>query len=288
MIIKYLEKIVKEEKSKNSNNLYIRSTIKEYFQILVLEYIYSSSKYKANLIFTGGTCLRHMYGLERLSEDLDFDFLEDFEAEDLASDIHGYFKNKMKYSDLSISIKQRGRQLLLKFPCLHQLGLASKSDSNLLYIKIDLEKSKGRSFEVEKTSKNIFGANFVAMHYDLPSLFAGKIAAILKRNLLVGRENLETIKGRDFYDLLWFLKKSTEVNLQFLQEKISDKMSIEELREELEEKVLLATTKFKNDFKNDLLPFISNQEFIKDYVENYKEEFERYKLVEKRYSKAQQ
>lgn len=37
-------------------------------------------------------------------------------------------------------------------------------------------------------------------------------------------------------------------------------------------------TLYKNDFKNDLMPFISNQNFISDYVDNYLEEYKRYKI----------
>ncbi len=271
MINEYIKKIVKEEKAKGSNGLYIRSKIKEYLQILLLEYIYSSSKYKSNFVFTGGTCLRHVYGLERLSEDLDFDLLKEIDVEEIAEDIKKHFISKLHYKDLNISIKQKGKQILLKFPCLQKLGLASKSESDLLYIKMDIEKIKGGSFKTEKTSKNIFDSNFVILHYDLPSLFAGKLTAILTRNL----ENGEIIKGRDFYDLLWYLKKDIAVNLPFLQEKLNEKRSIEELKKEIQKKVFLATTKFKNDFKNDLYPFLKNPEFVQDYVENFADEFER-------------
>ncbi len=280
MINEYIKKIVKEEKAKGSDGLYIRSKIKEYLQILLLEYIYSSSENKSKFVFTGGTCLRHVYGLERLSEDLDFDLLEEVDVEKISRDIEKYFTSKLHYKDLKISIKQKGRQILLKFPCLQEIGLASKSESDLLYIKMDMEKIKEESFKTEKTSKNIFGSNFVILHYDLPSLFAGKLTAILTRNLFEGKENREIIKGRDFYDLLWYLKKDVGVNLPFLQERLKRKITIEELREEVKKKVFLATTKFKNDFKNDFYPFLKNPDFIEDYVENYSNEFERYSLKE--------
>jgi len=280
MIIKYLEELIKNEKKQNTSNLYIRNKIKEYLQILILEYLYTSNKYKSDLIFTGGTCLRHIYGIERLSEDLDFDLINNLNTEKLAEDINNYFSIQMKYTDLNISIKQKGEQILFKFPCLQKLNLATKNESNLLYIKMDLEKIQGKNFKTEKTSKNIFGSNFVALHYNLPTLFAGKINAILTRNLLVGKDNAKTIKGRDFYDLLWFLKNDIKINLAFLREKLNKDIDIEDLEKELNKKVLLATTKFKNEFENDLLPFISNQEFIDDYIQNYKDEFDRYTLIE--------
>lgn len=275
MINEYLEKLTREEERKGSNILYVRSILKEYLQILVLEYIYTSYKHKTNLIFTGGTCLRHIYNIERLSEDLDFDFLREVDTQEMAENIKRWFESKMRYNDLNISIKQRGKQILLKFPCLKQLNLASKSDSDFLYIKIDLEKVSGKSFNTEKTSKSVFGSNFVALHYDLPSLFTGKIVAILTRNLLKGKENREMLKGRDFYDLLWYLKKGVVLNKELLEEKLGKKIDNQELKKILNEKVAMATTKFKNDFKNDLLPFISNHRFLEDYLKNYQNEFNR-------------
>ena len=166
----------------------------------------------------------------------------------------------------------------MKFPCLRKLGLANESESDLLHIKMDLLRIVGESYVLEKTAKSAFGLNFVILHYDLSSLFSTKITAILTRNLLLGKENIETLKGRDFFDLLWYLKKGIKVNLPFVQERLGEKVTKEELKQRLYEKVELATTKFKNDFKNDLLPFINNPEFVEDYVENYSDEFKRYSL----------
>ena len=50
---------------------YKRNLLKEYLQVLILDFIYSSPKY-GGLIFYGGTCLAHCFGLRRLSEDIDF------------------------------------------------------------------------------------------------------------------------------------------------------------------------------------------------------------------------
>lgn len=277
MILNYMQKLVRGQRLEGSNNLYIRSTLKEYLQALILEYIYTSKEYNSNFIFTGGTCLRHVFGLERLSEDLDFDLLEDIDSVELVENIQQYFVSNMKYDNFDIAIKQKGRQILLKFPCLKKLGLANENESDLLHIKMDLFKVVGRSYEIEKTAKSIFGLNFVILHYDLPSLFATKITALLTRNLLFGKEDREIIKGRDFFDLLWYLKNDVKVNLAFVQERLGEEITEEELKKKIEEKVKLATTKFKNDFKNDLLPFIENSEFVLNYVENYASEFKRYK-----------
>lgn len=279
MILDYIQKIVQEQKDRGANPLYIRSAVKEYLQIVVLNFIYTSKEYKANLIFTGGTCLRHLFGIDRLSEDLDFDTLNSVISEDIADKIAGYFKSTLKYHNLKISIKQQGKQILLKFPILRELNMAGPNESEMLYIKIDISPKVGKSFKLIKTSKSEFGYNFVALHYDLPSLFAGKVSAILQRNLLTGEENRQTIKGRDFYDLLWYLKRGTQLNFSFLRERVeSPKMTLEEMTELVEDKVIQACTTYKNDFKNDLLPFISNQGFISDFIDNYLDEFKRNKL----------
>lgn len=279
MLINHINEIVQKQHLQNSNHLYIKSTLKEYLQIIILSFIYTHKTYKSNLIFTGGTCLRHFYGLERLSEDLDFDIINSIDSRKLADNINEYFNSVLQYKDLSISIKQQNKQILLKFPILQKLGLATKSESDLLYIKIDLSKVKETNYQTEKTAKSAFGYNFVALHYNLSSLFSGKINAILTRNLLTGRENRRTIKGRDFYDLLWYLKRDTKLNLQLIREKLKKPtLSIIELKKEIDEKVNLACTTNKTDFKNDLLPFINNSSFIQDYVDNYKAEYNKYVL----------
>ena len=135
MINNELEKIVADEKTKGSSNMYIRNVLKEFLQAYVLYYIYTQKEYSKNLIFTGGTCLRHFYELPRLSEDLDFDYLEDFDSGNLLKDIREYFEKKLKYRRIKLSLKQRGEQIILKFPVLHSLSLATKQESDLLYIK---------------------------------------------------------------------------------------------------------------------------------------------------------
>src|SRR3989344_2972574 len=159
MILSYIQKIIQEQQDKGANPLYLRSSIKEYLQIIVLDYIYRTNEYKSNLIFTGGTCLRHLYGIDRLSEDLDFDYLDLVNSEEFASKLEQYFISSLKYLDLKISIKQQGKQILLKFPLLRKLGMAGPNDSEMLYIKIDISQVTGRSYKVIKTSKSGFGYN---------------------------------------------------------------------------------------------------------------------------------
>ena len=277
MIYKELEKILIEEKTKGSLDSYTLNLLKEYLQVYVLYYIYTNSKYNKNLIFTGGTCLRHFYNLPRLSEDLDFDFQESFNSQILLYDLEGYFKKQYKFNEIKLAVKQRGNQIVLKFPVLHKLGLAKDNESNLLYVKLDFSKNPSKYFDLQTTSKSIYGFNFVAKHYDLPSLMSGKIHAILIRKKFQGLDNIEVVKGRDYFDLLWFLKNSVKPNLKRLSEMLNIDVNIDFIEKQLDLKVKELITKHKSYFESDLIPLISNSDFIKIYVDNYYEEYLRSK-----------
>jgi len=277
MINKELEKILVDERARGSSDIYIRNVLKEYLQVYVLYYIYINKKYNKNLIFTGGTCLRHFFDLPRLSEDLDFDYLEYFDSSGLMGDIEIYFKKQLQYKNIDLVLKQRGEQILLKFPVLHVLGMASLQESDLLYVKLDFLKNPSKHFGLQITSKSIYGFNFVARHYDLPSLMSGKIHAIMTRNRFTGTDDTKTIKSRDYFDLLWFIKKAVRPDLKRLSVMLGKNMSMKQIEELLDLKVNELVIRHKNDFKSDLIPLISETDFISIYVDNYYEEYMRFK-----------
>ncbi|MCG2692349.1 nucleotidyl transferase AbiEii/AbiGii toxin family protein [Microgenomates group bacterium] len=274
MIISELKAIIREQIQQGFSNAYVLNSLKEYLQVYVLNYIYTTDQYKQSLIFTGGTCLRHCFGLNRLSEDIDFDQAFPIDIQQLADDLLSYFSKKYQYKDLKISIKQKGRQLLLKFPVLHALELASQSESDLLYVKLDISSIASKKIQTQTTLKNLYGFNYVMKHYSLPDLMSGKIAAVLTRQRLWGESNQATIKVRDYFDLLWFLDKQIIPNLQRINDLIKENLSSKELVDRLNEKVDLATSKFKLDFKRDLLPFVALSETsISDYLESYQSNY---------------
>jgi len=277
MIDTELKKVVNEEKVKGNSNSYIRNKLKELLQIYVINYIYTDLRYNKNLIFTGGTCLKIIYDLPRLSEDLDFDYLNDIDTAQLINDVEEYFKKHLQYKKIATSLKQRGSQIVLKFPVLHNLCLANVNESDLLYVKLDFLKNPSKFYDLLITSKSIYGFNFVARHYDLPSLMSGKLHAILLREKLTGTENRQTVKGRDYFDLLWFLKKSVKPNIKRLSEMLGKEIDMESLKKQLDLKVKNVVLGYKSDFKSDLLPLISNPAFLNEYINNYYDEYNRYK-----------
>lgn len=274
MIVEELKQIVLKNSQKGLSKLYVRSLLKEYLQVYVLNFIYTNSFFGKSFIFTGGTCLRHCFGLNRLSEDLDFDLEKKIDAEKLKDGLGEYFSKKIFYKDVKISVGQKGRQVLLKFPVLKQLGLATLSESDLLYVKIDLSEIRSKKYEKITMLKSLYNFNYIVTSYDLPSLMANKINAVLTRVRFMGKESTEAIKGRDYFDLLWFLEKEVRPNLERINDLLGKKYSMEEVLSLVDKKVILATTKYKTFFRNDLLPFIDNPELIDPYIEGYAKNYE--------------
>ena len=246
-------------------------------KIFELEFIYNSSW--KNLIFTGGSCLRFCYDLNRLSEDLDFDFFKkNFsqrpETEKLSSALAGFFKTNYNFRNLDISKKKE--RIYLKFPVLQKLGLASLQESNKLYLKIEFPRKPSLSGKI--VFHTITRRQFVILlkAYDLSSLMAGKINAILKRVWFKGKGDVIDIKGRDFFDLIWFLERSVLPNWKRIDKDLGIKTT-SSLFFRLEEKIKKMVTPQKLEY--DLINLIENQKFVKNFCQNYFKIFTNYKNI---------
>ena len=74
-------------------SLFKRNILKDYLQVVVLDYIYSAPRY-SGLIFYGGSCLAHFFQLPRLSEDLDFiDETKKIVVAELTHDLEDHFNS---------------------------------------------------------------------------------------------------------------------------------------------------------------------------------------------------
>jgi len=277
VIVKELQVLVDQNRNNQQNPSFIKNLLKEYLQSYLLNFIFLNKQYNQAFIFTGGTCLRHCFDMNRLSEDLDFDVKTTIDIEKFKEALENYFHKEYLYSALQISVRQRGWQILLKFPVLKQLKLAYKEESDLLYVKIDLSPVCSNHFQLQTTLKSIGHFNYLVIHYDLPSLMAEKLHAILRRTKLVGVENASAIKGRDYYDLLWFMEKKITPNLDRLNDLLKESLSLQEVMAQVDEKVKEATSTKKRFFKQDLLPFINNPLILEGYIGNYQDNYERNK-----------
>jgi predicted nucleotidyltransferase component of viral defense system len=249
-----------------------RVILKEFLQAYTLDFLYNHPVYR-KLNFYGGTCLHVIYGLNRLSEDIDLDNSSEIDLSDLENDLLTFYRSNIGYADVTVRT-QTGewgvRRTTLKFPILYALGLTAY-ESEALHLKVEVSQHK-QIFIVRKTPILLFGRSFVTAHFSLETMMAGKMLACLERNFLKGEE--ASIKGRDFYDLLWFMQQK----IQPLEEKLAkdgrQSYTVQSAMQALSEK--LADLRV-SDLAEDLLPLFEQRSFIEAWLEGFKENFIEYK-----------
>lgn len=274
MLEELLKPIIAEKKRQGVEKAVILNYLKEYIQYLTLSFIYNHKIFK-KLVFKGGSCLRICYRLSRLSEDLDFDFDIKSFPDSLLDRLNDYLGTeiKTKYFSPLETKTQSAIRLYLKFPILYRLGLAQKPESDKLYVKVETEASIAPFAGFELTPISRFGFNFIARHYDLPSLMSGKIHAVLHRLWFKGIDSEVDIKGRDFYDLFWFLENKISPNWKMLN-KIAGIKNETQLKSLLKRKVDAVITPQKLSY--DLNNFIADRIFVEDFSKNYSRIIKKY------------
>src|SRR3990167_9440080 len=189
----------------------IFNAAREYLQTLILKLIYGS-KYGPALSFMGGTALRVCYDLKRYSEDLDF-ALDDPKAPYRFSGVAELLKKELTLLGYEVSLKIDEEKIVQKaflgFAGLPEaLQLRSFRKGQKLHIKLETDIRPPALNEGDRESffVNRFKEIFPILKHTLPTMFAGKILAVLYRAY---------IRGRDYYDLIWYLTQKTEINLGY-------------------------------------------------------------------------
>ncbi len=264
-----LKSIVLKKREEGVPDFVIRNYLKEYLQYPVLEFIYTNKKYK-QFIFIGGSCLRICFNAPRLSEDLDFDLdiktWAKLDVLKIAEEIKQYFEKEYL---IDVKTKCQGKsRIYLKFPVLRDLGLASKNESDWLYVKIEPSEIYFKKPKIELSPVSQYGFNFVIRNYSLEFLMTGKLCAIFSREWFKGNDQEINIKGRDFYDLFWYLEKGISPNFDNLNKRtgIGD---WEKLKKELKKRIENNVTSQKLSY--DLKNFFPDQVFVSDFCKNYKQ-----------------
>lgn len=270
-LIQSLRRVL-ESRDRLLSNETQRIVLKSALQADVLDFLYNHRFYR-RLNFYGGTCLHILYDLNRLSEDIDLDNGREVEIADLGDDLLAYFRKRLGYreTDLTKQTSAAGiHRITLKFPVLYELGLSPHHDEKL-HLKVEI--SQHHQVAVLKQTPIIhFGRSFVPSHFSLETMMAGKMLAGLERSFQKGA-SAATIKGRDFYDLLWFMQQ----RIQPLEEKLAQDGQVpyttQTAMEALVEKV--ATIRRK-DLELDLLPLFEQRVFIESWLESFHDNFQDY------------
>jgi len=197
--------------SEDGSTVENRRLVREYLQHYLLYLLFRTKHYR-RLVFTGGTALRILFDLPRFSEDLDFSLAEEsgeLPFGSLRDDLLG----ELRQSGYEVTDKPDERPAIvstfIRFPgLLHELGLSPHRDE-ALSVKIEADTNPPRGGRTRVGLVNVYHLMYQVLHYDLPTLIAGKLHALCFRPYT---------KGRDLYDLMWFLssRRGIEPNLEFL------------------------------------------------------------------------
>ncbi|MFN3234643.1 MAG: nucleotidyl transferase AbiEii/AbiGii toxin family protein [Gammaproteobacteria bacterium] len=258
-MIDIIANLIKDKKTQQEKYNFLR----EHLQLLVLKILDEKGFFK-NLSFVGGTALRILYDLKRFSEDLDFCLVDakDYDFMDMLRTI----QNELSLANLHVRTKGKSHKTVASAfiyfeDLLQPLNLSPHKDQKLS-IKFEVDQNPLSNFNTTFSMINksmLIGIN----HFDLPSLFGGKLHAILCRKYT---------KGRDIYDLIWYLGKNIKPNYAFLNQAI---LQTEDKRLDLNRETLIAQLKKKFNEENfklirdDIIPFLENPEEIRFFEKDF-------------------
>lgn len=256
-----------------------KAVLKEILQSIVLIGL-SRGGFFNKASFYGGTALRIFYWLNRFSEDLDFTLHqkdENFNFEQyfkvisevaLSYGLELEISSKSKKADTPIEsafAKLNTYQTLINLKINSNLTKFLHKDE-LMKVKFEVDCNPSVGFNVE--SKWLDNPEFALVSVlDQSSLFAGKIHAILCRTYK------NNVKGRDYYDFLFYIKKRIKPNMEYLKNKLIDtgKLGVDdEFNSEVLKKMLIEkieTVDF-NKIKYDAQKFL----FINENLDYYSKE----------------
>jgi predicted nucleotidyltransferase component of viral defense system len=239
------------------------NALKEIIQEIVLLGLWRSKFYE-KAVFYGGSALRILHKMDRFSEDLDFSLIQP----ESTFDFKKYFsavKSELELWGFEVSTEEKSKKnkstIDSAFIKANTLIHLLKIDSNLkthknavMKIKLEIDQEPAIGFTSD-LKYHLHPIPFSIKTMALPSLFAGKMHALLCRTI---RTN---IKGRDWYDLIWFVKNNIPCDLQYLKNKMVQTGHID-LSEVLDkEKLVELISKKINEIdfalaKRDVEPFL--------------------------------
>ena len=209
--------------------------LREILQEIVLLGLYRAGFFN-EAVFYGGTALRILYGLDRFSEDLDFSLLEENEGFDLGAYKKGIMETLQSFGfEVDLQLKNQVGAIKSAFlkgnTAQHLLNIKAPDDiiakygqGRLVKIKLEVDTHPPLAFQSEKKTQ-LLPAPYTIHSMKLPSLFAGKLHAILCRNWS------SRPKGRDWYDLVWYVANGYRVDLTHLSARLAQSCDWQEREE---------------------------------------------------------
>ena len=257
-----------------------KNGIKEVVQEIVLCGLSRAGFFK-EAAFYGGTALRIFHGLDRFSEDLDFSlmapnpgfdlprYLPALERELAAYGFNFKVEDRAKAIDSDIRsafLKGNTREHMLVFYADERLA-RSFSGNDTIKIKFEVDTTPPAYATFERKYR-LLPIPYEVNLYDMPSLFAGKLHAVICRAWK------SRVKGRDLYDYVFYLSQGTPVNLRHLNARLVDSgfdgaredMTLEEIKDILHHRFESIDY---DQARQDVLPFIKNPAAVEIWSKDF-------------------
>jgi predicted nucleotidyltransferase component of viral defense system len=254
------------------------SALREIMQEIVLAGL-SRTDFFGKAAFYGGTALRIFYDLDRFSEDLDFSLLKstpdfslepyflavikEFEAVGMTVNVREKDKKiKTKVESAFLKSETIWKELILE-DIVKQVGVKS---NRTIKIKIEVDCQPPLSFETEEKLL-LRPFSFYVKCFTRPSLFAGKMHALLFRKWK------SRVKGRDWYDLEWYIKKNIPLDVKHFLQRAKDTGDWE--KDSISKQEILQLIKDKIDavsmdnVKEDVVRFIKEGKVLDIWSKEY-------------------
>ena len=256
------------------------NALKEIIQEVTLLGLWRS-KFFEKAAFYGGSALRILYGLDRFSEDLDFSLLKPDRNFSLAVYCKAV-EEELKSFGFSVKVKKKEKKsetnissAFIKGGTLENMIIIDTPEAvrkkiysgKIMKIKLEIDIDPPGDFHTE--AKYLFQpVPFSVNTFTLPCLFAGKMHSILCRPWK-GR-----VKGRDWYDLVWYVRKNVSLSLKHLEKRMKqtghlgkeESLTEEILKQKLQGKI--SAVDF-NNAKKDVENFLKKPDFLEIWSKDF-------------------
>jgi predicted nucleotidyltransferase component of viral defense system len=232
------------------------------------------SRFFERAAFYGGTALRILYGMDRYSEELDFSLLKPAAEFDL-SRYSSALQKEIRSFGFEVTVPRKAKSAqstiesaFLKADTLKQLLVINTTESltqnvppgQVLKIRIEVDTDPPPGFDTE-TRFLLQPIPFSVRAFSLPDMFAGKMHAVLCRGWK-GR-----VKGRDWYDLVWYAANHPQLHLEHLQQRMIQSGHLKKQEQLTAEKLSAIAEKVidklnVNQARREVEPFVKDPETL--------------------------
>ncbi len=220
--------------------------------------------------FYGGTCLRIFHGLPRFSEDFDFSLLKP----DANFSFEPYFKTlREEFSAFGFEVEVTEKK---KTATTDIASAFLKKSSSIYDLQVAGQKAMKIKFEVDTDPPLGFATeeklliqpySFYVKCFSLPDLFAGKIHALLYRKWK------NRVKGRDWFDFEWYVRRGCQLNLAHFCERARQSGDLESVTLQSAEFVAMLQARIRtldaDSARQDVVRFVKDSAALNIWSQNY-------------------